>query len=284
MYQEITLESLEVLFGAGRASRDHFGVNAWFRGHADSEWLLRPKVARPEITNQSQRLEFEDAMARKFMRRARTRHAKVPRDDEFPAWLFLMQHYGLPTRLLDWSESLLIAAYFAVCDHRKWDRPGVIWALNPLVLNKSIVGSEVTLTPHDPVGRLAANLPFMRDEYDKMQVEYRTTAEQLARGIVAVEPDEVDLRMLMQQSMFTIHGSMIGDESKAFPQASLIKYIIPDGMKENFAQALACAGVRRSTVFPDLDNLATELRDDSFLSSKSAAEQADGADGPSDSC
>lgn len=281
MHQEHSIKSLEALLGAGRDSRDRFGVNAWFRGQADSEWPLRPKVARPEITDQSRRLEFEDAMARKFMRRARTRHTKVPRDDEFPAWLFLMQHYGLPTRLLDWSESLLIAAYFAVCDQRKWDRPGVIWALAPHVLNKSIVGTEMNITAHDSVGQLAANLPFMRDAYEKMNEEYRETAERLARGIVALEPDEVDLRMLLQQSVFTIHGSLIEDESMAFPETCLIKYLIPSGMKETFAHALACAGIRRSTVFPDLDNLATELRHESSRSSTAAAEQANPAAGAS---
>lgn len=266
MHQEQTIKSLEALLGAGRDSRDRFGVNAWFRGQADSQWPLRPKVARPEITDQSRRLEFEDAMARKFMRRARTRHPNVPRDDEYPAWLFLMQHYGLPTRLLDWSESFLIAAYFAVCDQSKWDRPGAIWALAPHVLNKSIVGTEMNITAHDRVGHLAANLSFMREEHENMTEEYRDTAERLTRGIVAIEPDEIDLRMLLQQSVFTIHGSLIKDESKAFPDACLIKYLIPSGMKEIFAHALACAGVRRSTVFPDLDNLATELRDESSLS------------------
>jgi hypothetical protein len=45
-----------------------------------------------------------------------------------------MQHYRLPTRLLDWSESILLATYFAVND--KPDKPGVLWALSPFVLNE----------------------------------------------------------------------------------------------------------------------------------------------------
>lgn len=267
MYQEKKIENLEILLGAGRDCRDHFGVSAWFRGHADSEWLLQPKVARPEITDQTRRLDFERAMALKFMRRARMRHAKVPKDHEYPQWLFLMQHYGLPTRLLDWSESLLIAAYFAVCDQRKWDRPGAIWALDPFELTKSIDGTKSTITAHDPVGYLAANLPFMKDDYEKFrEKDQRELGELLAHNIIAIEPDEVDLRMLVQQSAFTIHGSMIEDESTAFPDVSLIKYVIPGDKKKTFAIALACAGVRRSTVFPDLDNLAVELRDESIVS------------------
>lgn len=58
-----------------------------------------------------------------------TKRARGP--TEFPAWLFLMQHYGLPTRLLDWSESLLTASFFAVFNHREHEHSGCVWVLNP---------------------------------------------------------------------------------------------------------------------------------------------------------
>lgn len=57
--------------------------------------------------------------------------------DEYANWLTLMQHYGLPTRLLDWSRSPLVALYFAVSDESQCDKDGCIWMLTPGKLNES---------------------------------------------------------------------------------------------------------------------------------------------------
>jgi FRG domain len=55
----------------------------------------------------------------------------TPGRDETDQWLFLAQHVGLPTRLLDWTESSLVGLYFAL----QYSKP-VVWMLDPFALNR----------------------------------------------------------------------------------------------------------------------------------------------------
>src|SRR5262249_22802124 len=108
-----TLEELtDVVHQTFRRTRSRW----WFRGHPDSRWALIPKVWRDYNAT------TERYLTNSFYQRAKLRHASFPDDSDYAAWLALMQHYGLPTRLLDWSDSALIAAYFAVKYERDLSR------------------------------------------------------------------------------------------------------------------------------------------------------------------
>jgi hypothetical protein len=75
--------------------------------------------------------------------------AKTPDPDDYFGWLFLAQHYGLPTRLLDWSESPLVALYFAVTEGHE-DHDGCVWALWPGGLNSYFDASLNFVQIRDP--------------------------------------------------------------------------------------------------------------------------------------
>lgn len=88
-----------------------------FRGHADVDYVLSPSLARPPYKIENER-DLVDL--------AKYRYPDVFRDDMTPIQLLaLLQHYGIPTRLLDVTESALVALYFACCD--KFDTDGEVF-------------------------------------------------------------------------------------------------------------------------------------------------------------
>ena len=140
---------LDIVASAGK----EFATEFWWRGQAVSHWKLVPSVYRPTAD-----LNYEQNITLRFMQRAPSRYVGCPPRDELPSWLFLMQHHRLPTRLLDWTASPLIAAYFAVSEHPS--EAGALWALNPVKLNEKQESSSTVLTPGDMSARRLFYPPF----------------------------------------------------------------------------------------------------------------------------
>jgi hypothetical protein len=99
----------------------------WFRGQGIKDWYLQPKLLRGAAGLS------ETHFINRFKQNAAFLLEKVPLT-EFD-WLFLMQHYGMHTRLLDWSESPLVGLYFGVEEEAHLAEDGALWALMPTVLN-----------------------------------------------------------------------------------------------------------------------------------------------------
>ena len=111
----------------------------WWRGQGNSNWELLPSVFR--VKDHGKR--YEDNITRRFQQRAPSRCAKPPAPNDYFGWLFLMQHYGLPTRLLDWTESPLFATFFATSQKEE----GALYALNPFSLNHNQADRNGILLP-----------------------------------------------------------------------------------------------------------------------------------------
>jgi hypothetical protein len=224
------------------ACRRTFDVQPWWRGHADSSWSLQPSVFRKDYGHRA-----EANMLAQFMLAAPIRHAPLPASDDAVGWLSLARHHGLPTRLLDWTEAPVTATFFAAYPPDGAD--GALWALNPYLLNDRLMGEAGVYLP--------ARTTRAGDLFSKALRGDSLSKSQVA----AVQPVEKDLRMLLQMSRFTVHDTDAALEKLVSDDAVLRNYVIPKDAKPQIAMELESLGVRKPSLFPDLETLATFLGD-----------------------
>jgi hypothetical protein len=215
----------------------------WFRGHREAHWEVRPSLWR----NYSP--EDERNFTNRFRTRAALRRPAAPPADDYAAWLSLMQHYGLPTRLLDWSRSPLIAAYFAVASYIKQDAPladAAIWMLNPHSMNYHFRGDDLTF----PIDSSTA--------HEMLEPAFKLRPKDDG-DVLAVMAVEHDMRMFVQQGAFTIHAARDALNTRPGHSRYLVPLLIPASAVKNMAWEIYACGFRRGDLFPDLANLALEM-------------------------
>jgi len=252
--KEPEVESIGQLIEAVRYARERLSArHLWFRGHACSAWSVEPS-----LWYQSYRLVDGRNMLQEFRLKAPSRHIKCPPRKEGAEWLTLARHHRLPCLLLDWTESPLVAAFFAAAYNQDQyaRQSATIWVLAPTKLNQPRLGE---LGYKD-----TAAVPYMTDEHFNplVNLAFGSKPHQgpVCRLALAVRCQEIDPKMMVQQAAFTIHGPQAKPLNKM--QGSdcfLRKLLIPEPSKERIAEELALLGIRESTLFPDLTSLARDL-------------------------
>jgi hypothetical protein len=269
---EITcLDSLEKAIEALSLAFD--GEKMWWRGHADAlNWDLKPSIFRPKRNGQPYK---EVALINQFQMRAFGRLGHRPRPCSELEWLFLAQHYMLPTRLLDWTESPLVALYFAVCEEncqgKLADCDACLWAIAPSKFNEA--NSNKTdpanaqrglISPENSVVQAMAMQAF---GWKNEAIWSRTGQNPYALPqIVALETFEIDERIVAQSGRFTLHSCEQAIESLDNKDQYLRNFRIPSGSKPTIRQRLKDLGIQRWSIFPDLQALALGLKDHEFTS------------------
>ena len=249
----------------------------WYRGHANKEWELIPKVQRGFVGSEEDLLRRERYYTNDFQARASVFKSPALPINEYANWLTLMQHYGLPTRLLDWSRSPLVALYFAVSDKSQCEEDGCIWMLTPGKLNESqhlekpsvINGKEydnvyIYNTTHKTIAMMIYpafrrwKLSSLPEAITPEDIKYNHRFNTLKDKIAACYPTEADRRVYNQFAAFTVHNSIkrlvdICDES------TLLQITIPHEYKDDLRYELSVCGITQSYIYPDLEHLAKEI-------------------------
>jgi hypothetical protein len=234
---------------------DPAGGQFWFRGCSDSRYTLVPSLFRhPTITPVEGLLEVEVRLLTRFKQRSVPFvQTRLPEDN----WenLFLMQHYGVPTRLLDWSENALVGLWFALqpspCTSPD-EVSAAVWVFDPVSWNRKVFEHQ-TYTR----GVLSAGEVQLDGYAPGATVDLMNTAP------VALYGTHNSPRIVAQRGVFTIAGKDRGS-LEAFAQGAdyptLTKILIPGNAQKSMLEELRRIGVTESMIYPDLPGLAQELR------------------------
>lgn len=242
------------------ASQDEIRKNGgvpWFRGHRDNNWKLLSTLHRyvnrlisesgNEAVGVGKEVLLRDIM--KTLYRQYSSDAWSLLDArERSEWgiLFSMQHFGLPTRLLDWTESFMCALYFAQL-HRKPDETAALFVLNPQKLNFQSIGVETLI--HLGMDSSDARLNVL-----SWHPAYSSSAKTL--DTIAVFPVFTNARMIAQRSGFMLCGDSFESIEEHHAASDFIQKIeLPPDTFNDIEAYLDFAGVNAFNYFPDLEGL-----------------------------
>jgi FRG domain len=231
----VDLKSLDEALG--QVSETFGGVYPAWRGHDDANWTLQPEVFRPSASGGRYQ---EVSLIRSFMAHAESRRDQCPPMSDRLGWLLLARHYGLPTRLLDWSSSPLVAMYFATLDDSK---NGCVWAVDAAIVNKVSVGSPRLV---------AADEGWVTEIVDgAFDIGAAEPNVQRDAQVVFSGTREIDARILAQQASFSIHAGEVDLASVDLASDKLwrLKFLIPSTSKRFLRQTLRAVGITKMTMF-----------------------------------
>lgn len=257
----------------------------FFRGHSNKNYKLEPYIYRDDIIK-SEHIIFKELLLR------------CPQDFEHCKttfeFLVKMQHYSLPTRLLDITTNPLIALYFACQSKSKNDAELIIFKVPKSSIkyydsDTVSILSNLSRIPCDIYipKSIDTKLLFLDDGFDEMCKEFNTlySIKKLVYEIQSekphfeprIEPDVLsrvlcvkprmdNQRVIRQDSAFFLFG--IDDFNKDIPAKlndSLIltkdkKIIIPSSDKQRILSQLEILGITEATIFPEIEKVATYIK------------------------
>jgi hypothetical protein len=243
-------EAMEHVFAATREpALDRWRGNLVFRGLSDASYRLTTTLMRLGGSYTS----LERHLLRNF--RKYTWPAPGIRDAVWD-WLALAQHHGLPTRLLDWTYSPLVALHFATVNLERYDRDGVVW----------IVDSDAAHTELPDVARAviaeAGAKVFTTELLSAVAGDLAAFDRLSAEPFVAFfEPPSLDQRIVNQWALFSVASdpALSLDRWLARRPDLCTRLVVDASAKWEIRDKLDLANVSERLLFPGLDGLCRTL-------------------------
>ncbi|WP_181180443.1 FRG domain-containing protein [Mesorhizobium sp. B1-1-7] len=256
----------------------------WFRGQSNASHQLTPGVLRnttlttdgrgqPIRKNQVVNASGSDVtgmnperMLSEFKRQAQP-FLERPLRNSFE-WMFLAQHHGLPTRLLDWSTNALVALYFAASgapsgikngggeeacqeflegiEHR--DDGFAVFVIDPGAIN------AIVCDVSDPID--------VADEPERWAHYLRPAENTIAAyAPICVVAPHISARIRSQSGVFTLHGSNVHPlDWYDIIRPLITKVFIPYTSTNDVLNGLRKVGMTKGFIYPGLDSIAMDVR------------------------
>ena len=248
---------LEIVHG-----HPHYGFV--FRGQRQ-DWALCPSLERISSSykvNPTNNLKIERQMIRDFRRRyPRTEDRTLILEDTLYC-MTVMRHYGAPTRLLDFTYSPFVAAFFALEDVSTSDSPSVIWAMDMnwnYVSTRKVIGDDlVKIRNTDETRNDASFLRIYFSEESKnfagLENSFWLSERLVSQRGVLLCPGNISVPF-----MKNIENMLKEGQNEC--ERPIVKYILKFGLDERVRalQSLQNMSISRMNLFPGLDGYAQSL-------------------------
>ena len=221
-----------------------------FRGLSDSAYRLETTLMRLGGPYQS----LERHLLRNFKKYARS---NVVEQDSVWHWLAVAQHYGLPTRLLDWTYSPYVALHFATANIERFATDGVIWAVNYLQTHQLL--PRHLMEKLEEEGANVFTVGMLSTTQASLQ-EFSAPAQQ--NFALFFEPPSIDDRITNQYALFSVMpdpGQALDNWLAGHP-GLWRRIVIPAPLKWEIRDKLDQANISERVLFPGLDGLSSWLK------------------------
>ena len=241
----------ELFAGALKPELGRFRSSYVFRGDPDARGDLRTSLMRLGGAYR----QVEQHLLRDLRKYAMDQF--VAHGDSIWNWLAVGQHHGLPTRLLDWTYSPLVALHFATADIETFDRDGVIWCADYLQAARWLPERLRCILEREAVGVFTAEMLYAAaptlEDFDRLSE---------GEFVVFLEPPSLDARIVNQFALFALMSSATARLDRWLEQRPELarRIIVPAELKWEVRDKLDQSNITERVLFPGLDGLCLWLK------------------------
>jgi hypothetical protein len=247
------------------------GLRWIFRGEGSTNYRMSTSLER-EAKSLGQSVSslpsLEERMIREFRRRLHHYTPHVPHHLDYVELLAMMQHFGAPTRLQDWTYSPYVAAYFAV---ERAKRSCVVWVLEWSTIRSDVLFKSIEKEAQEkgypiPAFTDASGLPTDPSKLSQLMLVSFLFAHP-RRMVVAVNPYRLNDRLTVQQGVFIMPGDLslsletnLAAAITAGASLTRLTIRLTKRSRTQFLLNLHRSNISRATLFPGLPGFAESLR------------------------